>query len=96
MNIHKQLDDFLEILSDYEDTLAEGIMGALNVQIPAGSIKGTPCDITDALSFIRDIKSNTLEFYSKLSDKPLLCGIKSECETFIQNINKFDYLFSLC
>lgn len=95
-NIHVYLDEFLEIISDYQDTVAEGIMGALNVHLGPNDVKGNPGGAQNADEFIKEVKSGTLEFYTQISSSPLYAGLKSECETFIQNINKYDYLFSLC
>lgn len=38
----------------------------------------------------------TIAFYDKIPQETVYKGIASECETFIQNINKYDYLFHLC
>lgn len=94
-NIHVYLDEFLEILSDYQDGLAEGYMGILGKMQP-NAIKGIPSDTLDAYSFIAEVKAMTLAFYDKIPQDTIYKGITSECETFIQNINKYDYLFHLC
>ena len=94
-NIHVYLDDFLEILSDYQDGLAEGYMGILGKMQP-NVIKGTPSEALNAIDFISEVKHNTITFYESLPKDTIYKGIASECETFIQNINKYDYLFHLC
>lgn len=94
-NIHVYLDEFLDIMSDYQDGLAEGFMGILG-KVQPNAIKGTPCDCLNANDFMREIKSKTIEFYDKIPQETIYKGIASECETFIQNINKYIYLFSLC
>lgn len=94
-NIHVYLDEFLDILSDYQDGLAEGYMGILG-QMGPNDVCGEPSTAVDAMSFIKEVKTCTCEWYSKLPEDPIYKGIVSECETFIQNINKYDYLFSLC
>lgn len=94
-NIHVYLDDFLEILSDYQDGLAEGYMGILGKMQP-NVIKGTPSEVLNAFDFISEVKYNTITFYESLPKDTIYKGIASECETFIQNINKYDYLFHLC
>ena len=94
-NIHVYLDEFLEILSDYQDSLAEGYMGILGKMQP-NAIKGTSSDTLNAYTFIAEVKSATLAFYAKIPQDVIYKGITSECETFIQNINKYDYLFHLC
>lgn len=94
-NIHVYLDEFLEVLSDYQDGLAEGYMGVLGRMQP-NVIKGIPSDTLDAYAFIAEVKAMTLSFYDKIPQDTIYKGITSECETFIQNINKYDYLFHLC
>ena len=94
-NIHVYLDEFLDILSDYQDGLAEGYMGILGKMQP-NAIKGTASDALNAMDFIEEVKAGTLSFYDKIPQETVYKGITSECETFIQNINKYRYLFGLC
>lgn len=95
INIHVYLDSFLDVISDYQDGLAEGYMGILGKMRP-DVIKGVECDSLNAIDFIEEVKAGTLEFYRLLPTEPLYKGITSECETFIQNITKYTYLFKLC
>lgn len=94
-NIHVYLDEFLDILSDYQDGLAEEEMGILGKMAP-NAICGTPCDVLNAMDFIVEVKNKTQEFYNKIPEGSEYAGIRSECETFIHNIFKYRYLFSLC
>ena len=94
-NVHVYLDEFLEVISDYQDTVAEGIMGVLSTHLGPNDVKGDPGDTTNAKEFIDEVKAFTLDFYEKIPTSALYAGLKSECETFIQNVNKYDYLFSL-
>ena len=94
-NIHVYLDEFLNILSDYQDGLAEGYLGILGKMRP-NVIKGTASDTLNAMDFIEEVKAGTLSFYDKIPQETVYKGITSECETFIQNINKYKYLFGLC
>lgn len=94
-NIHVYLDEFLSILSDYQDGLAEGYQGILGKMAP-NAIKGISSDTLNATDFIQEVKLGTLKFYESIPQETVYKGIISECETFIQNINKYIYLFSLC
>lgn len=94
-NIHVYLDEFLGILSDYQDGLAEEYQGLLGHMQP-NVIKGTPCDCLNAIDFINEVKSNTCKYYDNIPEGTSYAGIKSECETFIHNILKYKYLFELC
>lgn len=95
-NVHVYLDEFLEVISDYQDTVAEGIMGVLSVHLGPSDVKGDPGNAQNAQQFVDEVKAGTLSFYKQIPENPLYAGLKSECETFIQNVNKYDYLFSLC
>lgn len=94
-NIHEYLDQFLEILQEYQDGLAEGYMGILGKMMP-NAIKGISSDALNAIDFIDEVRGATVVFYDKIPKDTVYKGITSECETFIQNINKYKYLFGLC
>ena len=94
-NIHVYLDEFLDILSDYQDGLAEGYMGILGRMQP-NVVKGIASDSLNAIDFINEVRTATLAFYDKIPQETIYKGITSECETFIQSINKYKYLFELC
>lgn len=94
-NIHVYLDEFLTILSDYQDSLAEEYQGLLGHMQP-NAVKGTPSDVLNALDMILEIKIETLKFYETIPTGVEYSGIRSECETFIHNVLKYKYLFELC
>jgi hypothetical protein len=94
-NIHEYLDDFIEVLSEYQDGLAEGYMGITGKMQP-NVINGCACNTYNALDFIEEVRDKTLSFYNRIPQQTIYKGIASECETFIQNINKYKYLFGLC
>lgn len=94
-NIHVYLDEFLNVLNEYQDGLAEGFMG-IDGKFEPDILKGNPCYSFDPYTFIVEVRVKTLEFYNKIPEEVIYKGIASECETFIQNINKYVYLFNLC
>ena len=94
-NIHVYLDKFLDIISDYQDALAEDYMGILG-KMPSTCINGIAPMASDPWGFIKEVKDKTIKFYDSLPEGVVYVGIRSETETFIHNINKYDYLFSLC
>ena len=93
-NIHVYLDDFLSVISDYQDSIAEDYQGILGHMQP-NAIKGIPCDCLNAIDFIKEVSVKTEEFYNKIPQDTCYVGIKSETETFIHNIFKYKYLFEL-
>lgn len=95
-DMHEYLDEFLEILDGYQDSLAEDIMGVLGSRLNPNSINGTTCRANNALEFHKQVDTDTITFYEKISDDTNYVGIKSETKTFIHNIKKYNYLFNLC
>lgn len=93
-NIHVYLDEFLEVLSEYQDSIAEdyqGILGHMNPNV----IKGIPSDSLTAIEMIMEIKKGACDFYTAIPEGTCYVGIKSETENFIHNLNKYKYLFEL-
>lgn len=93
-NIHVYLDEFLDIISDYQDSIAEDYQGILGHMQP-NVIKGVPCESLNGIDFIKEVSIKTKEFYNKIPSDLDYVGIKSETETFIHNIKKYKYLFEL-
>ena len=94
-NIHVYLDDFLSVISDYQDSIAEdyqGILGHMNPNV----IEGVKSQSLNAIDFINEVKIATETFYNNIPSDTCYVGIKSETERFIHNIFKYKYLFELC
>lgn len=94
-SIHKSLDDLADVLSSYQDALAEDYMG-INGRVRPDILTGISSNAIEPNTFISEIIENTLSFYSQIDSNVVYAGIKSETETFIHNLNKIKYLFSLC
>lgn len=94
-SIHRRLDDLADVLSSYQDTLAEDYMG-INGRVRPDILTGISSNAIEPNTFISEIIENTLSFYSQIDSSVVYAGIKSETETFIHNLNKIKYLFSLC
>ena len=94
-SIHKRLDDLADVLSSYQDALAEDYMG-INGRVRPDILTGISSNAIEPNTFISEIIENTLGFYSQIDSSVVYAGIKSETETFIHNLNKIKYLFSLC
>ena len=93
-NIHVYLDEFLGVISDYQDGLAEEYQGLLGHMQP-NAVKGTPSDTLNAIDFINEVRVGTAKFYENIPEGTIYAGIRSECETFIHKILKYKYLFEL-
>ena len=94
-SMHRRLDDLADVLSSYQDTLAEDYMG-ISGKVRPDILNGIPSNAIEPNALISEIIENTLNFYFQVNQTPIYAGIKSETETFIHNLNKIKYLFSLC
>ena len=94
-SIHRRLDDLTDVLSSYQDALAEDYMG-INGRVRPDILTGISSNAIEPNTFISEIIENTLGFYSQIDSSVAYEGIKSETGTFIHNLNKIKYLFSLC
>jgi DNA-binding ferritin-like protein len=93
-DIHEYLDAFYKIIEEYTDTLAESFMGILG-KVEPNDIIPVNEDFNSATEFIDKVLERTQEFYNSIPSSNEYKGITSECESFIENINKYKYLFSL-
>lgn len=94
-NIHVYLDEFLVIVSDFQDSLAETYMGILGKMQP-DAVRGIPAEGNDALTMINHLIEETEGFYEEIPEDTGYKGITSETETFLKDLQKYKYLFSLC
>lgn len=92
---HLYLDDFLEIIIGYQDTLAECSQGIIGVYLNPSTVKGIQKNVETPLELVDYIIQNVSFFYQSLPQEVIYSGIKSETETFIKDLNKYNYLFSL-
>lgn len=93
-DIHKQLDELLDDVIEYQDKVAEGGIGIYG-DFGRNVIKGNIPDIEDPILLVKYIIDKICTFYSKLNDCCLI-GLKSETEVFLQELYQKIYLFKLC
>ena len=96
-DIHEYLDGLWKELYEFQDTVAEGFMG-IGGQFAAQDVPYIPAEEKiNPQAFIREVEDKTLEFYNLLpADNPRYKGLCGETESFIQTVEKYKYLFSLC
>jgi hypothetical protein len=91
---HQILDDLLDIVSDYQDKIAEfsqGVLGHMDMDV----IQGTYFKVQSIAVLVKYILEKTIPFYENIPKETVWVGLKSETETFIFNVGKYKYLFEL-
>ena len=95
-DIHEYLDDFWEIIYNFQDTVAECWMG-INGQLGPDDVTFVAADSQNPKDFIKEVEDKTTDFYELLpQDDPRFKGLISEVENFMHEIEKYKYLFGLC
>lgn len=92
---HLYLDDLIDIVSDYQDKMAECATGITGISIEFNSIHGTPFSAASTKELMQYITNKTKDFYDNIPNTTICSGIKSETEVFILNLNTFNYRFKL-
>lgn len=93
---HIYLDEFLEVISSYQDMIVEVTQGIIGNYITPTNIKGKEIQYPNTPhELCQLILDNVFKFYEKISNAAYV-GIKSETETFIKDIQKYNELFIFC
>lgn len=92
---HLYLDDFLEVVGNFQDLVAESAMGITGESFEFNTVKGVPFHASSTDELIKYIQNKTVEFYDAIPKETIYAGIKSETETFILNINQYVFRFKL-
>lgn len=93
-NIHELLDDLLDIISDYQDIVAEVGQSFLGV-IQFNTFKAIPCDATCPLVLIQCLEDQALELKRNYGNDIKWSGIINATDDYIQNIQQKKYLLQL-
>lgn len=92
---HLYLDDFLEVVGNFQDLVAESAMGITGESFEFNTVRGVPFHASSTDELIKYIQNKTVEFYNAIPKETIYAGIKSETETFILNINQYVFRFKL-
>lgn len=95
ISTHEYLDKFLDEISEFQDAIAEGYLG-IRGRLNNDDIQGVFIKADSAFELAFKLRGDLIYFYEVLPDIHLYKGLISEWENFIQVVNKYKYLFSLC
>ena len=95
INTHEYLDKFLDEISEFQDAIAEGYLG-IKGSLNNDDIRGIFIKADSAFELAFKLRGDLIYFYDGIPDIVLYKGLMSECENFIQVVNKYKYLFGLC
>ena len=94
MSEHKLCDDIIDLIDKIEDEIAEICQGIYK-QIKLNELKPIQYKISSTDKMLVDLLNDTKEFHSKLTNERYI-GLRSVIESFMSEINKFQYLIRFC
>lgn len=94
MSEHKLFDDIASSVADIQDKVSEIAQG-ISGKFKLNELKPKRYKISSSKAFLKDLLKSTRNFHETLSDKKYI-GIKSEIETFIGDVQQFQYLLAFC
>ena len=95
LTYHREIDDLLDEVGEFQDIIAEASMGYLGEQFKMGDLKGIMANVSDPLAILKSIHSDTMSFYTTIKNDDTLIGVVNAVNDFQQGLLKFLYLFPL-
>lgn len=95
MSEHKLWDDIADSVANIQDEVAEIAQGLFG-KIKNNELKPRRYNITNSKKTLNDILKDTKLFYSTIKRGDTFVGIKSSVETFIGELEKYQYLMDMC
>ena len=89
---HQLCDDIAEIISDYQDKVAE-VEQSISGKFPVNVLKGEKHNVTNLKKFLEDVINSVNSFYSKLKKEgDNYIGMRSDTEAVLSDLQRQLYL----
>ena len=89
---HKLTDDIISSLEDFEDNIAEDLMGVCGFRIKVGAINPTMTNQVDLEALLCELHESSIQLCASLENQDLFAGIVNELEDLLHDIGKWKYL----
>lgn len=92
MSQHKLCDDIADRIADFQDQVSE-VEQSINGKLPLNQLKPTTYKVSSLIKFVKDVIDETNVFMKKIDKKgDSYVGMKSDCESFISDMQRNLYL----
>ena len=92
---HLLTDDMDSSVLDFEDKMAENIMGFLGEKFHTGELKTMLPEADNIKSLVDEMENDIASFVEEIGDDRKLGGIHNIIDDFLEDINKWKYLATL-
>lgn len=92
MSQHQLCDDIADRIADFQDQVSE-VEQSITGKLAVGNLKPTSYKVTNLKKFVEDVLDETNSFYKSLEDEgDTYTGMKSDCESFLSDMQRNLYL----
>ena len=92
---HELIDDIDGDVLDYEDRIAECVMGILDIKFGIGDLKTLLPSGKSISAVLVEMRKDVSEYKENVGDKTEFAGLQNILDEFMSSINKWDYLKTL-
>lgn len=92
MSQHELLDKIGDSIAEFEDKVAE-VEQSIHGKLKVNKLKPAPYKMKSREGFILDIINETKRFYKRLKGDDYI-GMRSDCESFISEMQRYRYLMT--
>lgn len=92
---HTLLDEIDSTVLDYQDKVAESVMGILNIRFGVGDLKTLVPDAKSLDTIIDEMLSDVINFKKEVEGEIKNSGLVNILDDFITDLNRFNYLKTL-
>lgn len=89
---HILTDEMIGSLEDFEDNIAEDLMGVCGFRLKIGSIVPTMTTQVDLSALLCELKENTVQLCACIENDDNFSGIVNEIDDMLHKIGKWEYL----
>ena len=92
MSQHKLCDDIADRIAGFQDQVSE-VEQSISGKLPLNQLKGTTYNITNLKSFVTDVINDSTSFLKSMeSEGDKYIGMRSDCESFLSDMQRNLYL----
>ena len=89
---HVLIDKINGSVLEYEDKVAEAVMGCLDTRFGVGDLKTLLPGAKTLTDMLKEMKQDVLSFKKNIGEAPEFCGIQNILDDFVTDINTWNYL----
>lgn len=92
---HLLTDEIDSDILEYEDRIAENIMGNLKIRYGVGDLKAFLPEATTLESILDELEDDVVDFKDEIDGNSKMGGLFNILDDFLESINKWKYLQTL-